>query len=228
MKKIKTFRQKDYGLFIDLEDRDAAIAVDTESGEILLDEGEGQDRYHGAAVSVKAFKNICIAESAEGTHEIILKFSKISHSLGQTTKQQPALEWINKVNETISAIKIEDAKKYQELGVKLIAIHQFRQALKELRSAVGLLAESHDKPFLSKISCQAAQVAFECQEYADAAELIHVCRRGSFENVETELKALEKQLDNLYPHKIKEKNYRANLIPLKNKDLVYFCPCLAI
>ena len=47
MKKIVALRENDGGFFVDLEDQPSAISVNRKTRDVLLDEGEGDDRYHG-------------------------------------------------------------------------------------------------------------------------------------------------------------------------------------
>ena len=70
MKIIKAFRREDYGLFIDLVDKTSSVCVDTETGDILFNEGDGDDRYHGAAISAKSFREFKISdEEIQGYYE---------------------------------------------------------------------------------------------------------------------------------------------------------------
>ncbi len=50
MKKIISLREDERGFYVDLDDQPSAIAVNRKTGDVLLDEGEGDDRYHGAVL----------------------------------------------------------------------------------------------------------------------------------------------------------------------------------
>ncbi len=70
-KQISKFRIEPYGLFIDLADGNGRIGVDRETGHILLDEGEGADRYHGAVIEPEEFDGMDLRLSAGGAEATV-------------------------------------------------------------------------------------------------------------------------------------------------------------
>ncbi len=105
-KSIIQFRHEPYGLFIDLLDVDAAVAVHPQTGEILLDEGDGSDRFHGAAISPTSFIEFQLREKAGGLAELVLNFGRgRSHSLGCTRNCGDASRWINQATGYIQAAR---------------------------------------------------------------------------------------------------------------------------
>jgi hypothetical protein len=105
-KSIIQFRHEPYGLFIDLVDVDAAVAVHPRTGEILLDEGDGSDRFHGAAISPTSFNEFHLIEKAGGSAELVLNFGcGRSHSLGSTTNCSDASRWIKQATGYIEAAR---------------------------------------------------------------------------------------------------------------------------
>ena len=94
MKIIKEFRKEDYGLFIDLVDKTSSVCVDTETGDILFNEGDGKDRYHGAAISAKSFRGFKISDESEKKPELVLYFLNNSHVIGCINDIETAKEWI--------------------------------------------------------------------------------------------------------------------------------------
>lgn len=98
MKVISQFRIGQCGLFIDLDDAPASVSVDEETGAILLNEGEGPDRYHGAAIRPENYRGLFLRQGDGGQAEIVLRFVDGSeHVLGITTRSADAKEWIKSV-----------------------------------------------------------------------------------------------------------------------------------
>lgn len=98
MKRIKAFRKENYGWFIDLEDIDASVAIDPQTGDILLNEGQGDDCFHGAAILRQSFIGIALEQMSEAEFQVILKFGKErTHSLGATSQKEQAERWVRDV-----------------------------------------------------------------------------------------------------------------------------------
>lgn len=103
MKVIRSFRKEDNGWFLDLKDADASVAVDATTGDILLNEGAGEDRYNGAAISRSGFYKFRLNDLPGSEYQLVLKFGLTdSHVLGVTGDKEGAKTWIR---EATSAIK---------------------------------------------------------------------------------------------------------------------------
>ena len=102
MKIIKAFRREDYGLFIDLVDKTSSVCVDTETGDILFNEGDGDDRYHGAAISAKSFREFKISDESEKKPKLILYFLNKSHIIGYVNDVETAKEWVLEASRIIN------------------------------------------------------------------------------------------------------------------------------
>ena len=131
MKVIKAFRKEKYGLFIDLEDKTASVCVDIETGDILFDEGEGDDRYCGAAISAKYFKEFKISEELGDKSKLIIYFGNNFHVLGNLNNVDEAKEWIKEATKIIISKKslwlsFEESLKIQEELKHKNNLHQLR------------------------------------------------------------------------------------------------------
>ncbi len=98
MKTIKSFRYEDYGIFLDLEDAPASVAVNLRTGDLQLDEGDGDDRYTGAYLPAAAVRSLAVHDVSEKTCQIVLGFGKSDeHLLGTTDDLAGANQWVAKV-----------------------------------------------------------------------------------------------------------------------------------
>lgn len=123
-KSISSFREEDYGLFIDLGSSDGRIGVDRSTGDILLDEGRGADRYHGAAIGASSFRRFELRPIRNGSCELILHFGESGvHGLGETHDAQAAKQWV--LNAT-----------------RLIRAHVPIHAAPELRSEISIFSDA--------------------------------------------------------------------------------------
>jgi len=110
LKSIIAFRKEDYGWFLDLDDADASVAVDAKTGDILLNEGAGEDRFHNAAISRSAFHEFCLREFSGSMYELTLEHGLTgSHVLGVTGDKEQAETWIREATSAIrSPLKMKD------------------------------------------------------------------------------------------------------------------------
>src|ERR1700676_418366 len=105
-KSIARFRDEDYGLFIDLAPDGGRIAIDRRSGDILLDEGEGDDRFQGAAIDARMFRRFELATDEDGLAEVVLSYGEgEKHGLGITHELAVAQKWIENANRVIQKAK---------------------------------------------------------------------------------------------------------------------------
>ena len=106
MKIIKAFIRRDYGLYIDLEDMDSSVAVNPQNGDILLNEGEGDDRYHGAVIFPRDFDNLEI-NIKTSKYRLILNAENLSHELGVIKNEDlsDAKKWVDEVTTIINNLK---------------------------------------------------------------------------------------------------------------------------
>lgn len=104
-KQISKFRIEPHGFFIDLADGNGRIGVDRETGHILLDEGEGGDRYHGAVIEPVEFEGIALRMSADGNEAtVMLSFGQgCSHVLGTTNDPAAGRLWTEEVSKLVRA-----------------------------------------------------------------------------------------------------------------------------
>lgn len=103
-KTIQSFREKDYALLLDLTDAPASVAVNKSNGEILLFEGNGDDRYHGAMIDAGSFHGFALDLTEQDEWAVVLKFGDGNpHSLGVTSTPEEATCWLRKAAEVIRA-----------------------------------------------------------------------------------------------------------------------------
>ncbi len=104
-KQIKQFRKESYGWFIDLQDTEASVAVNPRTGEILLDEGTGEDRFDGVALAPGAFRDFRLEETGTESWSVTLEFGKNkTHVLGVTTDRDDAENWLREVTSAITRL----------------------------------------------------------------------------------------------------------------------------
>ena len=113
MKVIKRFRKEEYGWCLDLDDAEASLVVDTTSGDLLLNEGAGEDCFHGAAISRSAFFQFALEELPDSSYQLVLKYGLTgSHVLGVTNQKAEAEGWIEKATSAIlSPTKLQQVLK---------------------------------------------------------------------------------------------------------------------
>lgn len=106
MKHIASLRQDDRGFYVDLDDRTSAIAVNRRTRDVLLDEGDGDDRYHGAVLFGADNPRFIAKPSTTGV-DVYLDFGtdRDRHFVGQSCAEQ-ALEWVCRVNESLGGVGI--------------------------------------------------------------------------------------------------------------------------
>ena len=110
MKRIKAFRTENYGCFVDLEDIDASLAIDPQTGDILLNEGQGDDRFHGAAILRESIIGLSLEQVSEAEFQVILKYGKErTHSLGVTSQKAQADVWIQDVSLIMASATVSHA-----------------------------------------------------------------------------------------------------------------------
>ena len=110
MKRIKAFRTENYGCFVDLEDIDASIAIDPQTGDILLNEGQGDDCFHGAMISRQSIIGLSLEQVSEAEFQVILKYGKDrTHSLGVTSQKAQADVWIQYVSSILASVTVNHA-----------------------------------------------------------------------------------------------------------------------
>jgi hypothetical protein len=101
-KTIQGFREKDYGMFIDLTDAMSSVSVDRKTGNLVLQEGAGQDRFNGALITSDFCHGFTLSATPEGTWVIALRFGdQKSHVLGTTDNEAGALQWLKKAWDVI-------------------------------------------------------------------------------------------------------------------------------
>lgn len=106
MKKIVSLRENDRGFFIDLEDQPSSIAVNRKTRDVLLDEGGGNDRYHGAALFGEDNPRFSVEISANGI-DVYLEFGvdRDRHFVGQSTDPQVE-RWVCHANQALGGVAV--------------------------------------------------------------------------------------------------------------------------
>ncbi|WP_395753260.1 hypothetical protein [Prosthecobacter sp.] len=101
-KTIQGFREKDYGMFIDLTDAMSSVTVDRKTGNLVLQEGAGQDRFNGALITSDFCHGFTLSSAPGGNWLVALRFGdNKSHVLGATNDEAGALQWLKKAWDVI-------------------------------------------------------------------------------------------------------------------------------
>lgn len=101
-KTIQSFREKDYGMFIDLTDAAASVSLDRKTGNLVLQEGAGQDRFNGAMITSDFCHGFTLSTNPEGGWVVARRYGDHkSHVLGSTDDEAGALQWLKKAWDVI-------------------------------------------------------------------------------------------------------------------------------
>ncbi|MFN0074855.1 MAG: hypothetical protein ACKVY0_00090 [Prosthecobacter sp.] len=121
-KTIESFRETTEALFIDLIDSFASVTVDTDTGDMLLFEGAGNDRFHGMLIAPGFFRGFALNLTEADDWEVLLRFGEgKSHSLGVTTSAEEATRWLRKAAEIIRAKQADSPKPELEAAELVVA-----------------------------------------------------------------------------------------------------------
>jgi len=106
-KQIKKFREEEYGLFIDLENKPASVAIDIHDGSLLLNEGDGSDCFNGACLESTDLQEFAIhLKNHSATIQLIYGLQK-KHLLGEFPEKMilQACQWVGRANQVIDISK---------------------------------------------------------------------------------------------------------------------------
>jgi hypothetical protein len=95
---------------LDLEDRPVAVAFNWKTGDFLLDEGYGPDRFQGAWVLFKSRLKLILQER---TVVLSLEFIEFQHPLGEAEREDNAGDWVSQINSQISRLRKDEWKERQ-------------------------------------------------------------------------------------------------------------------
>src|SRR5438874_2074826 len=108
-KKIVSFRDESHGMFIDLADRRASVSVDFATGDVLLNEGEGEDCYQGAVIDPAAVGQFELEPELESAR-VVLQFGEGEfHVLGSTHDLVAAQAWVNSANGVLRKYQLKSS-----------------------------------------------------------------------------------------------------------------------
>ncbi len=101
-KTIQGFREKDYGMFIDLTDAMSSVSIDRKTGNLVLQEGAGSDRFNGALITPDFCHGFTLSATPDGRWVVAVRFGdQKSHILGTTDDAAGALQWLKKAWDVI-------------------------------------------------------------------------------------------------------------------------------
>lgn len=102
MKVIVDFREDAKGFYIDLADQFSALAVNRLTGDLLLDEGDGDDRYNGALILQKSNPQFVIRPHS-GKLRVWLEYGKDrnQHFIGESSATWAFAKWILSANQAM-------------------------------------------------------------------------------------------------------------------------------
>lgn len=123
MKRIVDYRLSDKGLIVDFADQVAAASVNARTGDILLDEGSGEDRVSGAAILLSDNPELKHVLSNDSAIQVEYGSEKrFQHLLGVATSAELAHKIVAHANSLIEMCRLETiskAKVRQEVGIEL-------------------------------------------------------------------------------------------------------------
>jgi hypothetical protein len=121
MKTIVNFRDEPHGFFVDLEGG-GKIGINRRTGEILLREGRGEDRFDGAVLSPEAFGSFAIRRCGNSEQwELILRFGRRkAHNLGRFSDFQNAEAWVNAATRAIRSV-LPEPERDDHQGIKRVS-----------------------------------------------------------------------------------------------------------
>ena len=89
-------------MFIDLTDAMGSVSVDRKTGNLVLQEGAGQDRFNDALITPNFCQGFSLGAAPEGNWVVALRFGDHkSHVLGTTDDEAGALQWLKKTWDVI-------------------------------------------------------------------------------------------------------------------------------
>jgi hypothetical protein len=117
MKTIVAFRTDAKGLYLDLADQPYAIGINRVTKDILLDEGDGDDRYNGAVIFVKSNPRFEF-QLRDGALEIWLEYGqeRTRHFIGSTPTYRKAAYWIKQANQQLGSSKPLNQRRIRDVS----------------------------------------------------------------------------------------------------------------
>ena len=101
-KTIQGFRERDYGMFIDLTDAMSSVSIDRKTGNLVLQEGAGSDRFNGALITPDFCHGFTLSAIPEGFWLVTLRYGDHkSHVMGTTDDEAGAMQWLKKAWDVI-------------------------------------------------------------------------------------------------------------------------------
>jgi len=89
-------------MFIDLTNAMSSVSVDRKTGNLVLNEGEGQDCFNDALITPNFCQGFSLSATPEGNWVVALRFGDHkSHVLGTTDDEAGALQWLQKAWDVI-------------------------------------------------------------------------------------------------------------------------------
>ncbi len=118
MKTIVGFRINDRGLFLDLADQIATLAVNRKTGDVLLDEGAGDDRINSAAILIRDLPRFVLtrADSGSRMHIEYGAVSRRHYDLGDVEDAEAAQAWVCAANAALDRVKLACELTHDEVG----------------------------------------------------------------------------------------------------------------
>ncbi len=106
-KQIKQFREEEYGLFIDLVNKPASVALDTHDGSLLLNEGSGDDCFDGACLEANNLQEFAIHLKNNSAKLLLIYGPQKKHLLGEFPEEMmlQACQWVGRANHVIDSSK---------------------------------------------------------------------------------------------------------------------------
>ena len=108
MKTIVGYHETDRGLFLDLSDQIATLAVNRKTGDVLLDEGAGDDCINSAAILIRDLPRFVLIHAEAGAR-MQVEYGAISrrkYDLGSVENLETARAWVCAANLALEKVRL--------------------------------------------------------------------------------------------------------------------------
>ncbi len=108
MKTIVGYHDTDRGLFLDLAEQIATLAVNRKTGDVLLDEGAGDDRINSAAILIRDLPRFVLTHSEAGARMQVEYgvLSRRKYDLGSVDNPEAARAWGHAANLALDKVRL--------------------------------------------------------------------------------------------------------------------------
>ena len=118
MKTIVGYHDTDRGLFLDLADQIATLAVNRKTGDVLLDEGAGDDCINSAAILIRDLPHFVMTRSDSGSR-MSIEYGAVTrrlYDLGKVEDANAAQAWVSAANVALDRVQLACELTHDKVG----------------------------------------------------------------------------------------------------------------